>query len=383
VTGAAQLATSLTLSNSGTIIIGALPSFGSSVSTTNYGTIDFGTNDYFTCPGCTVTNESGAKIILDNADNSINTFNIDSGSFDNKGLIVQTGYQPGTQINCGLGATIVNNDYGQAEQDGLTKPSWVSNLNSQPVVQALSGARGAVLTPLAAYDWSQTSSTRGIGNCANVNASIIGIQGSWGVCMVVDSSGQEAVNVSVSGSGVQQLSTGKGGTANEGGGVEVDLDAGFQVLWNIDSSGHFAPFNVNGDAGPTANFCEGCAYAEGLGRHSSELLGSNGTMACRRCATRTLWTGRGPSCATAAAICCHRPALPVVCKGEGVICVDDLTTERVAAFLAGIADRDRGPGLKALRSDPSVREEDVAPLQEIVTVAYNRFRGTPGRSAAR
>jgi integrase len=35
------------------------------------------------------------------------------------------------------------------------------------------------------------------------------------------------------------------------------------------------------------------------------------------------------------------------CLASGIVSVDDLTTERVAAFLAAIADRDRGPGLKA------------------------------------
>jgi integrase len=35
------------------------------------------------------------------------------------------------------------------------------------------------------------------------------------------------------------------------------------------------------------------------------------------------------------------------CRASGIVSVDDLTTERVSAFLAAVADRDRGPGLKA------------------------------------
>jgi integrase/recombinase XerC len=35
------------------------------------------------------------------------------------------------------------------------------------------------------------------------------------------------------------------------------------------------------------------------------------------------------------------------CQTVGIVSVDDLTTERVAAFLAAMADRDHGPGLKA------------------------------------
>ncbi len=35
------------------------------------------------------------------------------------------------------------------------------------------------------------------------------------------------------------------------------------------------------------------------------------------------------------------------CRAQGIVSVDELTTERVSAFLAAIADRDQGPGLKA------------------------------------
>jgi integrase len=35
------------------------------------------------------------------------------------------------------------------------------------------------------------------------------------------------------------------------------------------------------------------------------------------------------------------------CQALGIVSVDDLTTERVAAYLAAVADRDHGPGLKA------------------------------------
>jgi site-specific recombinase XerD len=35
------------------------------------------------------------------------------------------------------------------------------------------------------------------------------------------------------------------------------------------------------------------------------------------------------------------------CQDLGIVSVDELTTERAFAFLAGVADRDRGPGLTA------------------------------------
>jgi transcriptional regulator with XRE-family HTH domain len=38
---------------------------------------------------------------------------------------------------------------------------------------------------------------------------------------------------------------------------------------------------------------------------------------------------------------------------------------------------------RALRDDPGLREEDVTPLEEIVTVAYNRFRGASGSPSTR
>jgi hypothetical protein len=78
----------------------------------------------------------------------------------------------------------------------------------------------------------------------------------WVRCLIVDPQGHEGVVVSAS---IAGLAAAPGGSPNSESvlGANFDADAGVQVLFNVDSSGQRAGFDLNGPAGPQASFCEG------------------------------------------------------------------------------------------------------------------------------
>jgi hypothetical protein len=62
-------------------------------------------------------------------------------------------------------------------------PSWAQTLNSQPIVTAVNNALPNGLLGLATRvgDWALANAVNmGIGECANVNASVPGVGGSLG-----------------------------------------------------------------------------------------------------------------------------------------------------------------------------------------------------------
>jgi hypothetical protein len=214
--------------------------------------MDFRANDYFTCSSCSVTNKG--SFVLYNPDGSFaHGFNIDYGSFDNQGLIKLQGFDPGTPVNFGPYATVVNGDYGQAEVDGLQPPSWVSQLSSQATVQAVAKALPGGMDRLAQVrDWAAAKLANvGVASCANANAAISVAGASTGACLVVDPDGAEGVVVSLSGIASTPADWNLSKVFN----VDLTVDAGVQVLWTMDASNNRS-FHVLTDVAGRA-WCEG------------------------------------------------------------------------------------------------------------------------------
>jgi hypothetical protein len=242
----------------------------------NLGTIDFGTNPYFNCSTCTLINEPDGELRLHNPDGSFaHGFIINSGTFDNEGLITLTGYLPGTWVVFGPNVTLVGAGAGQAKFDDLAEPTWIANLKSDPTVQLIANAltqagltnlgRNALLYALA------NLSGIGAGQCTSVNAGI-GVAGaSVGVCVVVDRDGNEVVVLNVSGGlggGVSWPSSGPWNVQNLLG-PSVSLDAGAQALWRAGAGGR--SFDIQNDIDGTA-WCQNGTlvspgFVGGTGQH--------------------------------------------------------------------------------------------------------------------
>jgi hypothetical protein len=244
--------TATVIGSGATVTMGTTPVLAPGLSLVNNGTMDFRANDYFTCSSCTVTNKG--SFLLNNPDgNFTHSFNINSGSFDNQGLIRMEGFDPGTPINFGGSVNVINGDYGQAVED-LQPPSWVTNFISQPVVQAAANSLPSGLTPLAAtLDWPRAAAANvGIANCVNVNVGYFVGQTSAGVCLIVAPDGAEGLSISVSGIATTPAEWDLGKVFSVGG----SIDAGTQALWTWDPSTNHQSFSLSPGAS-SLSWCEG------------------------------------------------------------------------------------------------------------------------------
>jgi hypothetical protein len=235
------------------VTMATTPALASGLSLVNNGTMDFRANDYFTCSSCTVTNKGFFALYNPDDASFGHDFNIDSGSFDNQGLIKLQGFDPGRAIKFGSSVTVINGDYGKAVVDGLQPPSWAQNLVNQPSVQkAMANALPNGLDGLSVAKWGIAKlASVGVAHCANVNAGISIAAASTGVCLVVDPQGQEGVVVSVSGTAMTPAEWELSKVFS----VSATVDAGLQVLWTMDASNNRS-FNVLTDAGGRS-WCEG------------------------------------------------------------------------------------------------------------------------------
>jgi hypothetical protein len=251
-----------------TVTMSTTPSLVAGLALVSGGTMDFGTNDYFNCSTCAIANKG--IFIVSNPDSSFaHTFNITTGTFDNTGLIMETGYYPGVNITFGPSATVVHK--GNAEVHNMAQPTWIQKLRDSSTVQTLASsvdlARLAASPSLAA---SAYLSNMGVGNCANANVSL-GIAGaSAGVCLVVAPDGTEVVAITVAwsvGPSVEKTSSGwELGKVFQG--AKFTMDAGSYALWRSGGAGNQS-FDATTDIdGPF--LCENgtVAYEAGLtGQH--------------------------------------------------------------------------------------------------------------------
>jgi hypothetical protein len=244
--------TPMVISSGTTVTMATTPVLTSGLVLVNNGTMDFGTNDYFTCTTCTVTN-TGSFILYNPDGTFVHSFNIDSGSFDNQGLIKMQGFDPGTPINFGPSVNVINGDYGQAVED-LQPPIWVSQLTSQQTVQAVANGLQGGMVPLAqTVEWAIAALANvGVANCVNGNAGISVAGGSIGVCMIVAPNGDQGVAISVSGIVTTPAEWNLSKVFN----VDATVDAGIQVLWSWDPSTNHQSFNLSPGAS-SLSWCEG------------------------------------------------------------------------------------------------------------------------------
>ncbi|MDI1463478.1 fibronectin type III domain-containing protein [Catellatospora sp. KI3] len=222
-----------------TITLEVTPALASGLVLRNHGTLNFQTNGYFTCADCAFTNEAGGSVRLDNPDGAFtHGFLVDSGTFDNQGLIHLTGTLPGTWIWFGPHVNLTGQGRGMAVVDGLRQPAWVENLRSgtydQRFAAALTQPGLAALAVNRVTALVNQLTGLGTGTCANVNVNL-GIAGaSTGVCKIIDSHDAEAVVLSVSGS----LGLGVDPTRSIDASIlipdepSVSVDGGSMLLWN-------------------------------------------------------------------------------------------------------------------------------------------------------
>ena len=254
-----KLDASATVIGSSTVVdILSTPSLGSNLVLDNYGTMNFGSNSYFACGTCSFINEVDASLEVNNPDGSfLHSFNIQSGNFDNQGVILETGYLPGTAITFGSNEA---SGAGQGEFDDLQEPSWVPNLSSGSAISTLGGylsvlgANPTLLVPLTATNLGVPGLTNmGVGSCGSASLSI-GVAGaSVGVCEVMDSTGDLAVELEVSAS--VGFSSDSWSLSNIFPGVNASADAGAIAYW--DSTG--GQFSVTNDLGGPA-WCETATF---------------------------------------------------------------------------------------------------------------------------
>jgi hypothetical protein len=269
-----------------TVTLVTTPTLASGLSLVNNGTLNFGANDYFTCSNCTVTNSSASAtstglpgfIQLNNPDGYFDhTFTVNSGTFDNQGVIKFTGFYPATAITFGSAATVVHR--GQAEYSGLAFPEWVDRLRSDATVtlvaNALANPTGGVqsleaLARNASLAGAAALTNLGVGSCTNANVAF-GIPGaSLGACFIAAPDGTEGIALSLSGSGIDPWpSEGTWDAKDLFHGADYTIDAGAQVFWKTgqDGSQRFhlpTPDDASNDVdGPS--WCENGTLTAGVG----------------------------------------------------------------------------------------------------------------------
>jgi hypothetical protein len=207
----------------------------------NNGTIEFGSNDYFSaCSGCSVTNNNAFIVHNDDPDgNFTRTFYIGSGTFQNNGIIHEVGYLPGVAIKfADLPYANVTNK-GAAEFDHLLDPTWVTSLKSsataQTVAAAVSQTCGSPLSLLACaarnlgLKVASSLGHIGAGACANVNLNFVVVGATAGACIVIDPAGNQGVVVTLAaGPAISKQSF----TLNPFDATKLfSFDAGGQIFW--------------------------------------------------------------------------------------------------------------------------------------------------------
>ena len=242
-------ATPTVIGSGATVTLAKVPTLAAGLQLDNYGTIDFGTNGYFSCATCTLINYGYLRV--SNPDGSFSHgFLINSGTFDNAGLVQIKGYLPGTWVVFGPNVTLVGAGAGMAVQD-LLRPTWMDNLLADATIQQIAttltqpGLTGLGRNLVTAAISAITNV--GIGQCASVNAGVFVGGGSLGVCLVVDPAGEEMIALTVSGGLSGGVAWPSGGTWNPASvfGPSVTLDAGAQVMWNVGAGGR--SFDVHQD----------------------------------------------------------------------------------------------------------------------------------------
>jgi hypothetical protein len=222
-----------------TVTMTATPTLTSGLSVVNQGTMNFVANDYFTCSTCTLTNKGNIQVV--NPDGGFNhSLNINAGTFDNQGLIRMTGYLPGTAINFGSGANVINK--GKAEMDGLAQPAWIQRIQSNSTIATVANALGGQGLDALARNASMYVAAKvgnvGVASCTNVNVSLSIVGASTGACLVVAPNGDEGMVIGVSSGGVIPWPSGKDWHLTDlFKGPDFTVDAGAQVLWRAGSSG--------------------------------------------------------------------------------------------------------------------------------------------------
>jgi hypothetical protein len=239
----------------------ATPVLAPGLTLINQNVMDFGANDYFTCATCTFYNLETMQV--NNPDGAVDhSFNIDAGTFANDGMIDLTGYQPGSSINFGSGATVKK--MGQAEADGLKQPSWVEQVQNGPVAAQVAKAIGqAGLVAMGANASMYLAAhllNMGVASCANANLRLAEASGSLGACIVVGPDGTEDVALTVGGGGVVPFPGGEdwklSKLAELYAGAEGTVDAGAQIMWEVSDAGtQENPFNITSNLDGPA-WCE-------------------------------------------------------------------------------------------------------------------------------
>jgi hypothetical protein len=276
ISGPVTVSNSVTIANQTTLQLssgGSVSGSPGSFSVLNLGTINFGTNDYFACSTCTVTNQGTIQVV--NPDGGFNhSLTINAGIFDNQGLIRMTGYLPGTAINFGSGASVRKK--GMAVMDGLAQPPWVQQVQSNAIVQAIAnalGSQGLVTLALNAslYVPSRILSA-GVAACVNVNLTFSVTGAAIGVCLVVAPNGDEGVVVSLSSGGAVPWPSDKDWPLKDlFKGFDYTIDAGGQVLWRAGSSSNQS-FKLSTDVDGPA-WCENGSLTGDVGFAGSHCWG--------------------------------------------------------------------------------------------------------------
>jgi hypothetical protein len=253
------------------VTLAKTPALASGLNLVTNGTLDFGINGYFACATCTVTIGEDGAFVLNNPDgNFTHGFTINSGTFNNQGVIKLTGYLPGTWVVFGSNVTLTGSGAGKAMLVNLQQPLWIQNLvngNSAPqFANALTQTGMNNLARNAAMYAVAYLGDIGVGQCTTVNVSIVAA-GSAGVCMVVDPTGSQAVQLTVAGGtngGVNWPSSASWDIHNL-----LDLspsygiDLGALALWKSDPE-NGQGFDVHTDLGGPAWCMSGTLVGSGL-----------------------------------------------------------------------------------------------------------------------
>jgi hypothetical protein len=234
-----------------TVTLTATPLLASNLHLVDAGTIDFGTNDYFSCSTCTVTVASSGFLVVNNPDSSFRSFIVDSGTFDNAGVFEETGYYPGVDIGFGTGATVLHR--GSAQVGSLAQPTWLQQLRDNSTLQAIAGDPSMSGLGIGVISKIATSiGNIGVGTCVGVNLPFVIVGASASGCVVVDPAGHEVVEINVAISGGLQLSKDKQGWHLSNVFTDPSGDASFDVgetaMWTTgpDAQPFDATQNIDG-----------------------------------------------------------------------------------------------------------------------------------------
>ena len=177
----------------------------------NYGVIDFAQQPYFNvCGTCLVRNAPGAEFVVHNEDGDFgHSFNIESGTFNNEGLIKIAGTFPGVSIGFGLGATVTNQgkaEWASSLGEEAQYPQWLKNFihnttaDTSAAAQAIEKLGGLqVLTANLGSTLSAHFLKIGAAACAQANVGVVLAHITGSVCLMSDPNGLSGIVLTVGG----------------------------------------------------------------------------------------------------------------------------------------------------------------------------------------